>query len=1315
MMISRAFPVCKVARLAGGAHGYEGSVISIGQDISSFSASLPWLANSEEMPVIIIQPPDGGSWAGRQFKVNLRRVERTLNYLIRTSRGTVMIDMDRLQAQLAALPREDNDEVDVMHLFHTVREPPRPDEEEEGEGEGEEEGDAPPPPREYVGVELMPNPLDDLDDVSDPQEAAAGGGGDGRRRGPREGFIPSPGGRARSEEEALREALEEMTGYRDDGGDRLPTIQYPRREDPLREDTPWLASMCFPTLFPEGVGDPFGGARLRDVSIIGSITHLVRRSRRPGEDPEGDGSVPNEEYERVQLAIREFLGAIGLTARNPSPPDPDAPISEEARARGMAELEKDLLGFDRGNLQACESRYTNLLNAAQCHARHGSYCLRNNRYGAPDDAQGAHDGRDQEGHGRLGGDAHGSRAQQRAQQRRVREASQMMSVELQRAEPAGGVTSFRDLSVAYSHRMEVSSWADNGGGRPASDDELREMNYCTFAATYKLAGRKRTRDHERANRVGSYVPVYSNRPSNLTYADYYRNQLVKLRPLFGELWRECDGQEGESVDTHDEAARATMIEVWRQWALIILALPLLQWPRGFSACDLQGERRRRRRRAGDDDDDDELDLEPDDEDNLDGLHGWGGRPPEDDVVDRRWSDGRDGVQHDWAKGGWSAALGVRDDSSRWARNQRYEAEMAVASARAGSSSAAAAARGAPGPTLNEKQALALSLVVHHAGRLDAYRAARDALDGARAMGPLPPAPEPLRLLLTGTAGTGKTVDIRKMVRVVGRERFKVLAPTGNAACAIEGKTIHGGLRIPVQNCHSADPSAMGESALRDLQQRMQGVDFTLVDEFSMVGQDLLGLISARGKQAVEGHGHDGDDDRHLDIYGGLSVILVGDPGQLPPVGAEPMWKASPGTSGLSVQGLQAWMGMNQAVELTQVMRHLGPEQAAFRAALLRCECLRVAEGTQTAEDWELMKTRFTTTVSRQEADTFDSAVLIFPTNELASDWNWRWLQLLNSPVARINAHHSIPGYTAVSSDRFRGLEATIYLAVGARVFVDNNVRVSASLANGAIGEVVHLQWAEDAGPPSLPEVVWVQLENYRGPQCLEPPLMRPFRDGEVDLTNVVPVTPIDVADDTPGSARRAGATGTTGCCVRTQIPITLAFGITIHKSQGNTLLRFFLDIGRSEKGDGQSFTALSRCRSLENMLLEPFSLERFMNIGGGTSLRARLDALDRVRAIEDRTRRAHGLPVHHRPPRPQRPAHVRGRGGAGTGAGAGGGGRGGRGGIGTTRGGRPGRVEDAAGGGGVPRSPEMTSSFCPRGGRQPSKPSSLSSKRPAMA
>ena len=57
------------------------------------------------------------------------------------------------------------------------------------------------------------------------------------------------------------------------------------------------------------------------------------------------------------------------------------------------------------------------------------------------------------------------------------------------------------------------------------------------------------------------------------------------------------------------------------------------------------------------------------------------------------------------------------------------------------------------------------------------------------------------------------------------------------------QTIPSGLKIPVRNrAHRvADGSTLGGSASQDLQQRMTGVDFILVDEMSIIGQDLLGL------------------------------------------------------------------------------------------------------------------------------------------------------------------------------------------------------------------------------------------------------------------------------------------------------------------------------------------------------------------------------------------------------------------------------------------------------------------------------------------
>lgn len=75
---------------------------------------------------------------------------------------------------------------------------------------------------------------------------------------------------------------------------------------------------------------------------------------------------------------------------------------------------------------------------------------------------------------------------------------------------------------------------------------------------------------------------------------------------------------------------------------------------------------------------------------------------------------------------------------------------------------------------------------HHNLLLQAYRQQRDILDAGMLGEPID-APEPLRMIMTGTAGTGKTVVNNEMVRVVGPEKFQLLAPTGNAACGIGGQ------------------------------------------------------------------------------------------------------------------------------------------------------------------------------------------------------------------------------------------------------------------------------------------------------------------------------------------------------------------------------------------------------------------------------------------------------------------------------------------------------------------------------------------------
>ena len=174
--------------------------------------------------------------------------------------------------------------------------------------------------------------------------------------------------------------------------------------------------------------------------------------------------------------------------------------------------------------------------------------------------------------------------------------------------------------------------------------------------------------------------------------------------------------------------------------------------------------------------------------------------------------------------------------------------------------------------------------------------------------------------------------------------------------------------------------------------------------------------------------------------------------------------------------------------------------------------------------------------------------------------------------------------------------------------------------------------------------------------------VRSINGEEVDLTDVVPLASIEANDDRGPSANSSGQRG--AICVRRQLSVKLAFGVTHHKSQGGTLDRVVLDLGTKENNVGQTFTALSRCRDIRCMVIEDCPQERISRIGESTSFSARLQAMDTIRALEDATRREFGWPALDRPPRPQRPQPSgRGRGGRGGGATSGRGrGRGGGGG-----------------------------------------------------
>ena len=94
------------------------------------------------------------------------------------------------------------------------------------------------------------------------------------------------------------------------------------------------------------------------------------------------------------------------------------------------------------------------------------------------------------------------------------------------------------------------------------------------------------------------------------------------------------------------------------------------------------------------------------------------------------------------------------------------------------------------------------------------------------------------------------------------------------------------------------------STLQGLQLRKREVNFIFADEMPMVGQDLLDFIDIRVQHVVEGRTPEGNDQRGSGKFGGLNLIILRYPMQLPPMGAATTWVDNLGNTGHAVKGLR---------------------------------------------------------------------------------------------------------------------------------------------------------------------------------------------------------------------------------------------------------------------------------------------------------------------------------------------------------------------------------------------------------------------------
>ena len=129
-------------------------------------------------------------------------------------------------------------------------------------------------------------------------------------------------------------------------------------------------------------------------------------------------------------------------------------------------------------------------------------------------------------------------------------------------------------------------------------------------------------------------------------------------------------------------------------------------------------------------------------------------------------------------------------------------------------------------------------------------------------------PEPLRMIVSGTAGTGKSYLIH-CLRLLLQDQLRVAAPTGVAAFNVEGHTLHSLLSLPIRG----DFKDLEGERLNKLQQSFSHIKYIIIDEMSMVGRKTLGQVDNRLRQAFPHHAQE--------VFGGCSCLLFGDFGQLP--------------------------------------------------------------------------------------------------------------------------------------------------------------------------------------------------------------------------------------------------------------------------------------------------------------------------------------------------------------------------------------------------------------------------------------------------
>ena len=396
------------------------------------------------------------------------------------------------------------------------------------------------------------------------------------------------------------------------------------------------------------------------------------------------------------------------------------------------------------------------------------------------------------------------------------------------------------------------------------------------------------------------------------------------------------------------------------------------------------------------------------------------------------------------------------------------------------------------------------------------------------------------IFLTGKAGTGKTTFLKNLP-LKTYKRMVVVAPTGVAAINAGGQTIHSFFQLPFgpQLPENALGKGYNAKSLAAQYQKlnkkkinlMRSLDLLIIDEISMVRADVLDAIDAVLRRVR----------RSQKPFGGLQLLMIGDVHQLAPVAKPEEWEVlSPYYDTPYFFGSQV---LKKAPYVCVELEHIYRQHDDDFISLLN----KVRNNQMDADCVRVLNSRFKPGFVPKDEEGY---ITLTTHNYQADQINESKLDAIKekSLVFKAEIHGTFPENTYPTKEELE-------LKIGAQVmFVKNDPTPEKAFFNGKIGRLVNYDEKEgtvtvlsDGERITVPKLKWQNMEYT------------------INADNQ------DIEEKEIGSF--------------TQIPLRLAWAVTIHKSQGLTFDKVIVDAGQAF-AHGQVYVALSRCTSLEGLVLK---------------------------------------------------------------------------------------------------------------------------------